>query len=105
MTRLVSLLICNIYRNHTTQFYIRAYTHALLTHGSCYAEGKLAFYILVDFALEVREAQLGPPALFKKIPAGWFSVKVKTDDTRRKGFSLACQNSDNSKIILCIFSY
>lgn len=42
------------------------------------------FYILVGFALEVREAQPGAPALYKRIPQGCFSVKVKTDDTMKK---------------------
>lgn len=56
-----------------------AYTHALLTHGSCYLRERF-FYFLVGF-VQVREAQLGAPALFKRIPQGCFSVKVKTDDT------------------------
>lgn len=104
VTKLVSFLICKTHKYHTTWVYIIAYTHALLAHGSCYLEGRLFFYILVGFALEVREAQLGAPALFKRIPQGCFSVKVKTDDTMWKGL-LTCQNLYNFKIHLCIFSY
>lgn len=107
VTKLVSLLICKTYRNHTTHFYIVAHTYALLTHGFCYLDRKLFFfffYILVGFALEVREAQPGAPALYKRIPQGCFSVKVKTDDTMKKG-PLACQNLYNFKIHLYIFLY
>lgn len=105
-TKLVSLLICKIYANHSTQFYITAYTHALLTHGACYLEGKLFSCILVGFALEVGEAQLGAPALFKRIPQGCFSVKVKTDDTTRKGLLTCLPNPlqfQNSSMHFFIF--
>lgn len=62
------------------------------------------FSILVGFALEVRGAQLGAPALFKRILQGCFSVKVKPDDTMRKEL-LACQDLYNFKFNLGGFSY
>lgn len=78
VTKLVSVLICEICSDHTPRFCITAYTHALLTHGSYYLEGKGFFYILVGFSLDIKEALLGAPALFERILQGWFQCKSKT---------------------------
>jgi len=59
--------------------------------------------ILVSFSLEVREAQLGAPALFKRILQGCFSVKVKPDDTEKRASHLLAKTSTISKLIYAFF--
>lgn len=100
VTKLVSLLICKTYRKPV----LYNCTHTCTPDTWLLLFGQNAFLSTFWFCTKVREAQLGAPALYERIPQGCFSVKVKPDDTMEKG-PLACQNCYNFKIQLHTFSY